>query len=81
MKNLGFGIWKYYDCYEEIGLRQVEHGFSSFFPKKFFGIFDDFSKWRAPKGALRSFEKSSNMSFVLKKGWQKMKKSLLYNFP
>ena len=37
-QNLGFGFWK---CYGEMGLRQVEHGISSFLTT-FFGIFDDF---------------------------------------
>ena len=46
-------------------LRQVERGFSSFFCL-IFGIFDDFSKYSAPK-ALRNFKKSSNMPKKLAK--------------
>ena len=48
-------------------LSKVDQGFSSFF-----GVFDDFSKWRALK-VLRNFEKSSNVPQI----WQKMKKSLV----
>ena len=40
-QNLGFGFWK---CHGEMGLWQVEQGFSSFLAK-IFGIFDDFSKF------------------------------------
>ena len=39
-RNLGFGFWKYHG---EMGLRQVEQGFSSYFAT-FLAIFDDFSK-------------------------------------
>ena len=45
-RNLGIGFWKM--PHGEICLRQVEQGFSSFFVK-FFGIFDDFSKWETLK--------------------------------
>ena len=58
-----------------IGIRQVKHGFSSFFCQ-FFGIaaasFDDFSKFYSIFSALH-FEKSSNSASI----WQKMKKSLV----
>ena len=40
-----------------LGLRQLEQGFSTFFVI----VFDDFSKWSAPKAVLRKFEKLSNM--------------------
>ena len=56
-----------YQFHGEMGGRQIEQGFSSFF-----AIFHDFSKWRAPK-ALCNFEKSSNMTKI----WQKMKKRLV----
>ena len=44
------GFW---NCCGEMGLRQVELGFSSFFAIVL-GIFDNFSKWSAPK-VLQSF--------------------------
>ena len=64
--NSGFGYPQYHG---EIGWRQVEQGFSSFYPN-FWGIFDDFSKFHSTFGIL-FFEKPSNMTKI----WQKMKKS------
>ena len=54
-RNLGFG-YPQYCC--EMGWRQVEQGFSSFFAKCL--LFDDFSKWSLPKKILQNLEKSSN---------------------
>ena len=40
-------IW-FRKCHGEMGLRQVEQDFSSFFCH-IFGIFDDISNWSAPE--------------------------------
>ena len=46
-RNLGFGFWYWHG---KMYLRQVEHGLSLFFAKKF-AIFDDFSKVNHAEGA------------------------------
>ena len=50
-KNSGFGFWKPHGV---IGWPQVEQGFSSIFCQ-IFAIFDDFSKWGAPKNQGSGF--------------------------
>ena len=45
-RNPGFGYLQYHG---EMGFGQVEQGLSSYIFCRIFGIFDDFSKWSAPK--------------------------------
>ena len=52
-------------CHGEMGVRQVEQGFSLFFAK-----FDDFSKYSSPK-ALWNFENIINHAKSFEKEWRK----------
>ena len=67
-RNLGFGFWK---CLGEMGLKQVEQGFSSIFAKclPYLMIFQSGAFWKCCK-TLKNHQI-----------WQKMKKSLAFNQP
>ena len=68
-RNRCFRLWK---CSEEMGVRPVWQGFSSFVNKFLAYVLDDFLKRSDPK-VLRNFGKKSIMSKI----WQKMKKTLV----